>query len=562
METKSRSSTTVAWLVPSLAAIMAVFLAFWLPKIFSDKPDLRFSVSSPISTKLLGAPLTSDIQHIQEVAVSNVGDTAAKDVVLICDNGVRGYELYKSAETDKVQEYMDKGRLEVRYQDLPPGATFKVVLRGSDPLSAYNLNVKHSQGVGKDVFAKASPLKELSGSFIFFFLYVLGWGWFSFKNTGVEFDARFNPKRVLSRRKPWHIRRRKWDNYISTAIDAYFTRGYTNYTLESLQDNVGHRYLTADKDTFDLDGEGRERADRFAVENFKDAALSAMKNARGKDEAFKILGIVVALDDRQYSAIRTAISEAWVEKMLHTLSWGKSLSLSDIASCLADRPDGILPDHWDNYVKALERLIHRNIEYWVRSDKAFEAVIEAEFFAFFSAGIQKLIRESVYNQKLSEIPKFFGRETDAREFLDKYNLSWMSEDDAIKIRRNAEATIKRYQDKVKYERLLAGLVGILREGTCGAELEGIEDLVEPLKKLEVEIADTRKRIAEDAGRLKEAEAGVKEARTKVDKQLEIIASVLRGDIERFQGLEYPEDLFGPVNIARIREVISRIASSH
>ncbi|MDD5560195.1 hypothetical protein [Candidatus Methylomirabilis sp.] len=559
METKSKSSTTAAWLVPSLAAIMAVLLAFWLPRIFSDKPELRFSLSSPISTKLLGTPLTS---HIQEVAVSNVGDMAAKDVVLICDNGVLGYELYKSAETDKVQEYMDKGRLEVRYQDLPPGETFKVVLRASSPLSAYNLNLKHSQGVGKDVFAKTNPLKDMLSGSVIFVLYVLGWGWFSFKNMGIESDARFNPKRVLSRRKPWHIRRRKWGDYTSTAINAYFAEGYTHYTLESLQENVGYRYLITDKDTFDLDGEGRERANRSAVENFEDAALSAMKNARGKDEAFKILGIVVALDDRRYSAIRTAISKAWVEKMLDTLSWGGSLSLSDIALGLAERPDGILPDHWNNYVRALERLIHRNIEHWVRSDKAFEAVIDAEYFGSFSEGIQKLIRESVYDQKLSEIPKFFGRETDAREFLDKYNLSWMSEDDASKIRRNAEATIKLYQDKVKYERLLAGLVGILREGTCGTELEGYEDLAEPLKKLELEIADTRKRIAEDAGKLEECEAGVKEARTKVDRQLEIIASVLRGDIERFQGLEYPEDLFGPVNIARIREVISRIASSH
>lgn len=562
METKSKSSTTAVWLVPSLAAIMAVPLAFWLPKIFPDKPELRFSVSSPISTKLLGAPLTSDIQHIQEVAVSNIGDTAAKDVVLICDNDVLDYELYKSAETDKVQKYMGKGRLEVRYQDLPPGATFKVVLRGRDPLSASNLNVKHSQGVGKDVFAKASPLKELFGSVIFILLYALGSWWFIFKNMGIESDARFNPKRVLSRRKPWHIRRRKWGDYTYTAIDAYFKRDYTHYTLESLQDNVGHRYLTADKDTFDLDGEEREHANRSAVGNFKDAALSAMKNARGKDEAFKILSIVVALDERQYSAIRTAISEAWVERMLRTLSLGRSLSLSDIASCLADRPDGILPVHWDNYVEELERLIHRNIEYWLRTDKAFEAVINAEYFGSFSEGIQKLIRESVYDQKLSGIPKFFGRETDAMEFLDKNNLSWMSEDDASKIRKNAETTIKLHQDKVKYERLLAGLVGILREGTCGTEIEGYEDLVEPLKKLEVEIADTRKRIAEDAAKLEEREAGVKEAKTKVDRQLEIIASVLRGDIERFQGLEYPEDLFGPVNIARIREVISRIALSH
>lgn len=558
MGTKSKSSGTAVWLVPSLAAIMAVLLTFWLPKIFSDKPELRFSVSSPISTKLLGAPLAS---NIQEVAVSNVGDTAAKDVVLICDNGVLAYELYKSAETDKVQEYKDKGRLEVRYQDLPPGETFKVVLSASTPLSQYNVNLKHSQGVGKDVFAKTNPLKAmLSGSGIFV-LYMIGWGWFSFKDMGIESDARFNPKRVLSRRKPWHVRTRKWSDYTSAAIDAYFSKGYRYVTLQGLQENVGYRYLTLDRDTFDLDGEERERADKSAVENFRDAALSAMDNAKGRDEALKVLAIVVDLDGSEYSSIRASISKAWVEKMLDTLSWNDSLSLSDIGLCLIGRPEGILPDHWNNYVKGLERLIHKYIEYWARSGKAFEAVIDAEYFESFSDGIRKLIRESAYDHKFSKIPKFFGTETDAREFLDNFDLSWMSEDDARKIRNKAEATIELFGNKAKYERLLAALVGILRDGTCATEVEGYEDLAEPLKKLELEIADARKRISEEVGRLAELEAEVKGAKTKVDRQLEIIGSVLQGDVERFQSLEYPEDIFGAANIARLGEVISRIAAT-
>lgn len=557
MGTKYRSSATAVWLVPSLAAIMAVLLAFWLPKIFSEKPELRFSISSPISTKLIGTPVAS---HIQEVAVSNIGDTAAKDVVLICDSGVIGYELHKSAETDNVQEYMDKDRLEIRYHDLPPGETFKVVLRTSIPLSTSNLNLKHSQGVGKDIFAKTNPLKKITFGAVIYVFYMIGWGWFTFKNTGIESDARFNPKRVLSRRKPWHIRTRKWSDYTSTAIDAHFSKGYRHNTLETLQESVGYRYLTG-KDTFDLDGETRESADRSAVENFKDATLSAMDNARGKDEALKVLDIVITVDNPEYSATRTAISKAWTGKMLDTLSWSRSLSLSDIASCLADRPDGILPDHWDNYVNAIERLIHKNIEYWTRHDKLFETAIDAEYYGFFSEGIQKLIRNSVYHEKLSMIQKSFWTETDAKEFLDNYDLSWLKEDDARKIRQKAEATIKLYQDKVKYEKLLAGLVSILREGSCGADLEGYGENAEPLKKLELEIGDTRKRVSEEAGRLEELEAWVKEARARVDRQLEIIGAVLRGDIERFQGLEYPEDLFGPENIARIREVISRITVS-
>lgn len=558
MGTKSKSSATAVWLVPSLAAIVAVLLAFWLPKIFSEKPELRFSISSPISTKLLGTPVTS---HIQEVAVSNIGDTAAKDVVLICDNIVLGYELHKSAETDNVQEYMDKDRLEIRYHDLPPSETFKVVLRASIPLSASNLNLKHSQGVGKDIFTKTNPLKEAGLGAAIYVFYMVVWGWFTFKNTGIESDARFNPKRVLSRRKPWHIRTSKWSDYTSTAIDARFSKDYRHNTLETLQENTGYRYLTVDKDTLELDVEARERADRSALENFKDAALSAMDNARGKDEALKVLDIVVALDSREYSSVRTAISKAWIKRMLDILSWSRGLSLRDIASCLAEKPDGILPDHWNDYVNALERLIHQNIEYWARHDQLFETAVDAEYFGLFSEGIQKAIRKTVYKEKLSKIPKSFWWETDAKEFLDSCDLSWMSEDDARKIRQNAEAAIKLYQDKVKYEKLLAGLVSILKEGSCGAELEVYGDLAEPLNKLALEIGDTRKRVSEEAGRLKALEARVTEARARVDRQLEVIGAVLRGDTERFQGLEYPEDLFGLENIARIREVISRITVS-
>lgn len=557
MGIKSKTNTTAAWLFPSVAAILAVFLAFILPKIFSDKPELRFSISSPISTKLLGTPVTN---HIQEVAISNVGETAAKDVVLICDNGIQGYELHKAAETDNIQEYIDNGKLEIRYKDLPPGATFKVVLRANFPISTYNIKLKHSQGVGKDVFTKQNEFTRWVSGFGIYLLFMIIWGWFSFKNISIESDARFNPKRILSQDKPWHIRKIKWDEYTSTAISAYFSKDYRTYKLENLQENIGYLYLSTDKNIYDFEDVLLEQANIAAVKNFTDASLYAMARANGRDEANKILEIVVRLDSADYSTIRTAISEAWVEKLVKILSWETSLSLNKIASYLAEKPNGILPDHWANYNCTINRFIHNNIDYLVRKDDFFDTAIGADYFDYFSVEIQSLIKNTAYEAKLSKIPKSFWTEAKAQEFLSNYDISWMNEKDAGNIRELAQTTIKLYQDEKKFENLYAGLVRIIREDGCGVNLDEYGDLGEQLKNLEKEIVDTKKRVSEKAEKLEELEAGTKEARARVDRQLEIIGSVLRGDVVVFQGLEYPEDIFGPENIARIREVISRIGA--
>ena len=557
MNQTSRSGATASWLVPSIAAILAVFVGFWLPKMFSEKPDLRFSVTSPISTKMLDTARTA---YIQEVAVSNIGNAAAKDVVLTCENGVIEYELYRAAETDKVQEYFNNTRLEIRYFDLPPGGTFKVILKSNAALSSYNIGLKHSQGVGKDIFAKANPFKGMLSGSVLFVLYLIGWGWFTWKDTGIEWDCTFNPKRVLSRTKPWHMRTRKWRQCISSSIDKCFSNDAWRYSLANLQENVGYKYLAGEFDTFNIYGEEKDKADKAAIDNFKAAAIHAMNNARGKDEAYKIVEIIVALDNNDYSDIRFAISKAWVSNMIDLMSMSDSLSIGYIASLMSKKPDGILNDHWEKYVLALERIIIKNMNYWIRTDKTFESICETEHFTTLSDDVKQMIKESIYESKMTKVPKNFMGIAEARDFLDNYDLGWMTEKDSIRCRNTAEDTIALYENKEKYEKLFTLLTSLLKYGALIDELDTYGDLAEPIKKLEADIAIAREQNSREASRLEELQLYLRDARVKVDRQMEIISIALSGDMEHFKGLEYPEEVFGQVNIVRIREAIFRIAS--
>jgi len=557
----TKSTSTASWLIPSIAAILAVLIAFWLPKAFSDKADVRFSLSSPISTKMLN---TSEPSSIQEIAVKNIGLVAAKEVVLTCENGILGYEIYRSVETDKIQEYFKDGRLEVRYLDLRPSEDFKVVVKARIPLFGSSIGLKHSQGVGKDIFAKSNPFAGIFSGSVIFILYMFGWGWFMWKDNPLERNAKYNPKRILTSSKPWHLGKQKWNEFVSTAIDSYFSDHISRPSiskLSELYENRGYKYLKGDSELMELSSEQMEQAERAASKIFKSAVLEAMKFSSGKDEASKILDFIISFDKNEYSPIRITASSAWIDRMLSNFKYIRNISINEIIVCMIEKPDGVTPDHWEEYIKELERIIYNNIDYWIHTDNNFMSLPDDDLFITLSADLRQKIIKYIYNDKISKVTRAFHSEKDALEFLENYDLNWMNESDREKYVKNAENLVSVYKDKRTYEKLMAILSNLLKRGTFTVDYSEIPgDLVEPIRRLEADTTLAREEISIKAKELEETKVFVQEARIKVERQLEIIGIVLRGDQEAFSAIEYPEEIFGQINVERLREAFRRITS--
>ena len=154
----------------------------------------------------------------------------------------------------------------------------------------------------------------------------------------------------------------------------------------------------------------------------------------------------------------------------------------------------------------------------------------------------------------------FLNELDAKNFIDDYDLSWMNESDRLKYLNNAESFVSLYSDKRIYMRLNMTLSNLIKRGMITDVNDDIpSDLVKPIRQLESEIAVARKEILDKTSELERTKVYVKESKHKVERQLEIIGIALRGDLESFSGIEYPEEIFEQTNVGRLREAFRRIA---
>jgi len=313
---------------------------------------------------------------------------------------------------------------------------------------------------------------------------------------------------------------------------------------------------------FLLTSEQIEQAERAASKIFIKAVLEAMKYSSGKDEACKILDFIISFDKTEYSPVRIAASSAWVDKMLSNFSYFRNLRINDVIVCMIEKPDGVNPDHWAEYIRDLERIIYNNIDYWIHTDDDFANIVDKDYFITLSVELRLKISKSIYDFTLSKTPNSFRNEYDAKEFIDNYDVSCMDENDRLKYVKNAETYVSLYRDKHIYEKLTTILSNLIKRSITTADYTDIpSDLVEPIRRLEADIAAAREEISVKTTELERTKVYVQEAKNKVERQLEIIGIVLRGDLEGFSGIEYPEEVFGQINVERLREAFRRITSN-
>ena len=186
---------------------------------------------------------------------------------------------------------------------------------------------------------------------------------------------------------------------------------------------------------------------------------------------------------------------------------------------------------------------------------------EDTLFITLSADLRKKIQQYIYNDKISKVKRAFHSEKDALDFLDNCDLSWMNETDRDKYVKNAENFVSLSKDKRTYEKLMVILSNLLKRGSFTVDYSEIPgDLVEPIRRLEADTTLAREEISIKAKELEKTKVFVQEARIKVERQLEIIGIVLRGEQEAFSAIEYPEEIFGQINVERLREAFRRITT--
>jgi len=172
-----------------------------------------------------------------------------------------------------------------------------------------------------------------------------------------------------------------------------------------------------------------------------------------------------------------------------------------------------------------------------------------------------MINEKIYKCRMSDVPTHFFDVAGASKFIGEYDFAWMDIDDINKFKKNAEDFISFHKDREKYEKLLNALTSIVCHGAITDKVDVSEEFYEPLIELESKIVIANNEISNNRYEIEVLQNKLKEEKNMVDRQLKLIASAIRGDIEEFMGMEYPEEVFNSINIERLRTAVSCISSS-
>lgn len=544
------------WIVQYLLAPVIVGLVIlFFQDLFVDQEDIRFSISSPISSTIVDS---SKEVSIQEIVVSNIGSKKASDVIFISDNNsIESYEIVKSVKTDIIQESFIDGHLEIRYPSLLPSENFKLVVYSRMVIYKSDIKVKHKDGIGKDIYNSSGVRFGFIEFFIIFIFYIAFDLFFSLYKSGFESDSRYNCEKNLRRNKPIVLFRAKWNEIKEKAIDTYMAELGFYRSSKSVSESNSFKYLNGQCLDFVLDEEQKKRANKKAVESLEKAAIDAIKYARGETEAARALSVVASVCTDEDSDIRLSISKEWLSRASNNLDLFRLSSLRDYVERYFNRPEHLYQDHWKDYRSSLGNRLYRDIRSLLDSDSFFEDTLISEEYASLPDDVRTFIEEENYKSKMSKVPSAFYSSDSARRFLEDYDFSWMTDGDANKVKELAETHVDLFEDREKSRNLLIELNHIVNFGTLsnGTKVDREDEFFEGIVKLEKDIAVQKENISASKKSISEDKFDLDMKKDKVDKQLKIIALALEGEKESVMSLEYPENIFNDYNFENLRKIV-------
>lgn len=118
---------------------------------FTDKPELVFTLSSPIYTSLSD----NNRESLQELTIRNNGKMRAERIIVATQASIKDFEIDKYVHTDIFDTLKGANSFEIVYPSLPPDGELKILFKNDrEPISISQLTVRHDDGIGTDALKK------------------------------------------------------------------------------------------------------------------------------------------------------------------------------------------------------------------------------------------------------------------------------------------------------------------------------------------------------------------------------------------------------------------------
>lgn len=534
-----------------------IFVTWYLEQ---REPDVRYTLSEGIPASFITSGATAP-ETIQQLEVRNIGKAKAERIVVKIAQQWTSYEIQKYAASDTVEIFDQQQPIEVIYPELPPQASFKVVIQTPNGVGPDELAVSHSSGIARDALAETGGLNWgslLLGVYTTGMIVFAGWALLSLIPDAVSSRIeRQPPLQILEYEKPWYYTERRWRTFHRGIIERKVDRDSLYGT--GVDGGMAYTCLSADKPEGVPDQEWEEIT-RLAVRQLETMCSTAIRRLLVTDTlSFLRLEKPPLFPEERWEGLRTQANKAFVSN-----STRLCMDFRDAYQALGElgeKPEGVSDVAWSQVREYYQNAYFGRLEHELIVSRDPSAFLEQQDLSVLDDESARRLLGRVSEQTKYEVYAGLTEAVLRGQPLGDERPDNITPGEWRRLHRWQEAiarTTKAGNDAQLRSDLLYRLVK--REPLGDEKPETLPDSQwDEFKRLEQTIADfldveqRERELQEGFGALAVERAEVAQLKERILRQLGIVNDVLR-DPQAIDRIEPYDDSFAPGNLANLRMV--------
>jgi hypothetical protein len=227
-----------------IGLIVLVVGAIMVQFVNSNSPECYYSLSSPISTKLIDST-TNNVQYLEVV---NIGENPAKEVLvkIMSKTRIAVMEVQKANTIDSFQiNLLENSEPAVYYSKLKNDSKFGIIILSDSPISTKDVYVSYDGGVASVRDSKG--LFERYGGLVMPFIYlalILHQLVTTIRRSEIDSIKRNRYPNFIGVQKPWYLDAKEWKETQMSVAEKSFEHPY---------EDDAQKFLSIAKDELNID---------------------------------------------------------------------------------------------------------------------------------------------------------------------------------------------------------------------------------------------------------------------------------------------------------------------
>ena len=559
-------------IIPGIITLaIGLIVASFTHNLNKEYVDLRYALSEKIPTKFRE---TSPAESVQQLVVKNNGNISATQIQIKISGSIADYDLLKNSISDVVDEHKSKTHFEAIYPSLPPEGQFIYVFKTQGGgLSSRDIDIKHNKGKAQEALSgDRRPVYESVSSYLPISLLIFYLIMFAFQGrfmaiTHLEAQGSYtNYYDYLNKKKPIYISQEKWDSirreYIKEQIKPKL---YSRYDVK-IEEWESYKILNSDRPRFVSEDEWNLLKER-ALKSLEDEFSYILKSTNPYTDLDSLEKIFLLkkpknMLDVRWTEIIKKINDTYT--IIRQRRASSNRSRKDILKEIENGvPPGMLPEHWDDYIKYLLNLYYDLTYSDVLNRRInFEHLKEIDLMILSKDKIKEL-EDVAYKIRLLSLNDISSH-IEAAAFIKRDKPAWVKKKDLEQLLEKAESYIALDKATKKYNALLFCINDVVRLNPLNKKPESIEDSDwDELREIEKQIVAAFNKIEEEKAKLETEKSKTTELKDKILKQLAIIDRILIEPeaISKIEGYDNPFSQGNFSNLIKICEMGLKLKKS-